>query len=125
MAAHSRSAQRCAALRAQRSTFCCVKRAEENEINHIQARERRREERRGEERERASQRRKVSGARLARSRSAAAVQWVKSSVLNDAHIDKWMAHPLLLLRLCLLSGHELNFAKCYMIFYTPLSYLTR
>ena len=38
MAAHSRSAQRCAALRAQRSTFCCVKRAEENEINHIQAR---------------------------------------------------------------------------------------
>ena len=57
------------------------------------------EERRGGERERASQRRKVSGARLAR--SAAAVQWVKSSVLNDAHIDKWMAHPLLLLRLCL------------------------
>ena len=30
------------------------------------------------------------------------LQRVKSSVLNDAHIDKWMAHPLLLLpRLCL------------------------
>ena len=27
------------------------------------------------------------------------MQWVKSSVLNDAHIDKWMAHPLLLLLL--------------------------
>ena len=36
-------------------------------------------------------------------RQEAAVQRVKSSVLNDAHIDKWMAHPLLLLppRLCL------------------------
>ena len=30
------------------------------------------------------------------------VQRVKSSVLNDAHIDKWMAHPLLLLLLLLL-----------------------
>ena len=48
------SALLCSALRARRrrrrpsTFFCCVKRAEENEINHIQARERRGEERRGE-----------------------------------------------------------------------------
>lgn len=78
---------------ARAALFCCVKRAEENEINHIQARERR------------------TGclmpeAQSKRQRRQAAVQRVKSSVLNDAHIDKWMAHPLLLLppRLCLASS---------------------
>ena len=79
---------------ARAALFCCVKRAEENEINHIQARERR------------------TGCLMPEAQSkrqrwqAAAVQRVKSSVLNDAHIDKWMAHPLLLLppRLCLASS---------------------